>query len=78
MKVNLISFSVFLIPIFLGQYSDGKKNGSGKLMFADGSYYDGEFLANDIHGRGVYVWPDGKKYVGQWGKNKMHGKGSKT
>ncbi len=47
-------------------------------MFADGSYYDGEFLANDIHGRGVYVWPDGKKYVGQWGKNKMHGKGSKT
>ena len=63
--------------IFLGNYAEGKKNGIGKLYFADGSFYDGEFIANDIHGTGVYVWPDEKRYEGQWGKNKMHGNGSK-
>jgi len=26
-----------------GDYIDGKKEGKGKLTFADGSYYEGEF-----------------------------------
>jgi hypothetical protein len=26
-----------------GKYIEGKKEGEGKLTFADGSYYEGEF-----------------------------------
>jgi len=35
-----------------GRYCDGKKHGKGKLTFADGSYYEGEFVGNEICGRG--------------------------
>lgn len=49
----------------------GKKHGKGKLNFADGSYYNGEFSDNEIHGKGSYNWPDGRIYVGDWIKNKM-------
>lgn len=28
--------------------------GKGKLVFIDGSYYDGEFEMDDIHGFGKY------------------------
>jgi hypothetical protein len=31
------------VAIYEGAYSNGKKNGRGKLTFADGSLYDGEF-----------------------------------
>jgi hypothetical protein len=29
-------------------YKEGKKHGSGKLTFADGSVYEGEFHMNEI------------------------------
>ena len=35
-----------------GKYKDGKKEGKGKLTFADGSYYEGEFMQNEISGMG--------------------------
>ena len=31
-----------------------KKNGKGKLVFYDVSYFEGEFEMDDIHGYGVY------------------------
>ena len=43
-----------------GIYVDGKKEGKGRLTFADGSYYEGEFHTNEISGFGNYYWPDGK------------------
>jgi hypothetical protein len=33
-------------------YADGKKHGRGKLVFSDGSSYEGYFDNNDIHGKG--------------------------
>lgn len=33
----------------------GKKNGQGKIKFADGSSYEGGFEMNDINGSGRYV-----------------------
>jgi hypothetical protein len=35
-----------------GEYIDGKKEGKGKLTFADGSFYQGEFKSNEICGLG--------------------------
>ena len=37
-----------------GEYKDGVKEGKGKLEFADGSWYLGEFSLNEIEGKGVY------------------------
>jgi len=45
------------------------------LTFADGSYYKGDFVENDITGYGEYYWKDGKSYKGQWNNSKMNGKG---
>ena len=43
--------------------SDGKalatfeyKDGKGKLVLVDGSYYDGEFVKGKKYGKGLYVW----------------------
>jgi hypothetical protein len=41
--------------IFKGDYKNGKKCGKGKIKFADGSFYEGEFLQNNIQGTGKYV-----------------------
>lgn len=30
----------------------------------DGSVYEGEFDAGDIHGHGTYEWPDERTYEG--------------
>ncbi|CAM4742967.1 unnamed protein product [Rotaria magnacalcarata] len=36
-----------------GTWHEGKKHGFGKLIFADGSYYQGEFAHNEIMGQGT-------------------------
>lgn len=46
--------------MYEGSYHDGKKNGKGKLKFADGSIYEGNFNMNEINGQGSYFWKDGK------------------
>jgi len=43
----------------------------GKLIFANGSVYNGNFSKNEIDGKGHYVWPDGKQYIGDWVQNNM-------
>lgn len=51
-------------------------HGHGKIVYNNGTYYDGEFLHDKRHGQGVFVWADGRKYVGKWQKGKQHGKGA--
>jgi len=54
---------------------NGKKSGKGTLTFADGSYYTGDFLDNEITGFGEYFWKDRKFYKGEWKNSKMNGMG---
>lgn len=35
---------------YVGEYFEGKKQGKGKYNWADGSYYDGDWLDNRING----------------------------
>ena len=42
------------------------KEGIGKLIFQDGSYYEGQFKKNELSGYGNYSWSDGKFYAGTW------------
>ena len=35
---------------YVGQYRHGKMNGKGKIVWADRSCYNGEFVNNNWHG----------------------------
>ena len=39
---------------------------SQKVVYNDGSSYDGEWLNGYQDGYGTYVWPNGEKYEGEW------------
>lgn len=39
-------------------FKDGKKNGNGKFVWSDKSYYEGNWNKNKIEGYGVFVWPN--------------------
>ncbi|XP_052230156.1 MORN repeat-containing protein 1-like isoform X2 [Dreissena polymorpha] len=59
-----------------GQWKNGKKHGTGKLTFQDGSYYEGTFVGGEITGFGTrYFAVSGCKYQGQFVKGEFHGKG---
>ena len=56
-------------------------HGFGKITWADGRSYEGEYI-NDkkqgnlfILGYGIFTWPDGRRYKGSWKKGRQHGKG---
>nr|XP_038965644.1 MORN repeat-containing protein 1 isoform X7 [Rattus norvegicus] len=59
-----------------GEWKGGKKHGHGKLLFKDGSYYEGEFVNGEITGEGYQHWAwSGNTYSGQFvlGEPQGHG-----
>ncbi|XP_058017214.1 MORN repeat-containing protein 1 [Ahaetulla prasina] len=59
-----------------GQWKEGKKHGHGKLLFKDGSYYEGEFVEGEIVGYGLRYWAStGNIYSGQFLFGELHGHG---
>ncbi|XP_064446152.1 MORN repeat-containing protein 1 isoform X3 [Mirounga angustirostris] len=59
-----------------GEWKGGKKHGQGKLLFKDGSYYEGEFVDGEITGKGCRLWASsGNTYSGQFvlGEPQGHG-----
>ncbi|XP_041626540.1 MORN repeat-containing protein 1 isoform X5 [Vulpes lagopus] len=59
-----------------GEWKGGKKHGWGKLLFKDGSYYEGEFVDGEITGEGCRLWASsGNTYSGQFvlGEPQGHG-----
>ncbi|XP_015425175.1 PREDICTED: MORN repeat-containing protein 1 [Myotis davidii] len=74
-----------------GEWKGGKTHGRGKLLFKDGSYYQGEFADGEIMGQGCRHWAatgeprdpghgrlvdqDGHVYCGSFHNNKRHGRG---
>ncbi|XP_021511168.2 MORN repeat-containing protein 1 isoform X1 [Meriones unguiculatus] len=59
-----------------GEWKGGKKHGHGKLLFKDGSYYEGEFMDGEITGEGYQHWAwSGNTYSGQFvlGEPQGHG-----
>ncbi|KAF6345107.1 MORN repeat containing 1 [Rhinolophus ferrumequinum] len=59
-----------------GEWRGGKTHGRGKLLFKDGSYYEGEFVDGEIMGEGCRLWASsGNTYSGQFvlGEPQGHG-----
>lgn len=48
---------------------------SGKMTYADGTIYTGDFKGIKRDGRGTYLYPDGTKYEGLWEDDCEHGLG---
>ena len=49
--------------------------GEGKLTYADGDMYEGEWKDGKMEGHGTYYYADGDQYVGDWRDDKRHGYG---
>jgi hypothetical protein len=43
---------------------NGKKDGTGKIIFPSGDTYEGEWKDNQEHGWGINTWVDGQSYIG--------------
>ncbi|XP_071502840.1 MORN repeat-containing protein 1-like [Diadema antillarum] len=62
-----------------GEWKEGKKHGHGKLLMADGSYYEGEFINGEIEGHGFRKWAaTGNTYSGQFYNGELNGHGVMT
>lgn len=57
-------------------FNEGKKNGKGKFMWHDGSFYEGDFMEGLFHGFGTYYFKESEKtYTGQFADGKLEGEG---
>ncbi len=56
------------------------RHGRGKMVFACGDTYEGDWSKDKKHGRGCgkYVWANGDTYEGDWSEGKRHGRGVYT
>ncbi len=50
-------------------------NGFGKMEWADGRSYEGEFKNDLKHGKGIYISENGNRYEGFWENGKMKNSG---
>ncbi|XP_023421032.1 MORN repeat-containing protein 1 isoform X3 [Cavia porcellus] len=76
-------YGVYIYPNsffqYEGEWKGGKKHGHGKLVFKDGSYYEGEFMDGEITGQGFRYWAwSGNTYSGQFVLGEPQGYGVMT
>ncbi|XP_013359630.1 PREDICTED: MORN repeat-containing protein 1 isoform X2 [Chinchilla lanigera] len=76
-------YGVYIYPNsffqYEGEWKGGKKHGHGKLVFKDGSYYEGEFVDGEITGQGCRHWAwSGNIYAGQFVLGEPQGHGVMT
>ncbi len=45
-------------------------NGKGKLIYASGDIFEGEWLNDKADGKGIYYHINGAKYEGEWKDDK--------
>ena len=60
---------------WIGQHSNGQRNGVSIFVWQDGGFYEGCFYDRKRHGWGRWVSSNGNVYEGEWRASKMHGKG---
>ena len=63
--------------VYIGQWTRDltKRSGTGRQVWADGSYYEGQWLEGQACGVGRLIHVDGDVYEGEWGDDKANGTG---
>lgn len=64
--------------MYVGQFSNGMRNGKGKQVWPDFTLYEGYWLDDRAHGRGRLIHANGDVYEGEWKDDKAHGSGVYT
>ena len=59
---------------YIGNWSDNTKSGTGKLVRADQTVYEGQWINDEQHGQGSEKWHDGV-FEGQYENGFRHGQG---
>jgi len=59
--------------VYVGQFADDKKEGTGVYIDQLGTSYRGEYVRDRFEGQGIHRWPDGSEYCGQWRNGKKCG-----
>jgi len=60
-----------------GEWKDGLPHGQGRLLFDDGSLFEGTISNGTIEcERGLYIFPNGDYYKGSMRNNKANGQGT--
>lgn len=67
-----------LFSTYKGEVEDGKLNGLGVYLWANGDRYEGQCKDDKRNGQGVYLWKDGRRYEGAWRNDQQHGLGRQT
>lgn len=62
--------------VYVGNWDNGKRNGSGKMTWENKDSYEGNWEDDYMSGHGTFTTADGSNYVGLWKKGKPHGKGN--
>lgn len=62
--------------VYRGEWKH-RPEGYGKMQFASGDRYEGEYVRGRMHGHGVYVWSSGNKYIGEFTNGMITGYGKK-
>lgn len=61
--------------VYTGSVVDGKRQGTGKYVWKDGTTYEGNWNNNVMEGNGKLTTPDGDIYEGNFENGKKNGKG---
>lgn len=65
--------------MYAGQVKDKFRNGKGRMTYANGDIYQGDWVNGKAQGNGVFVdKANGTIYEGQWDKDKQMGQGVET
>ena len=49
---------------------------NGKVTYANGDIYDGQFLNDKRHGKGIYHYANGERYEGDYFEGMRQGQGT--
>lgn len=74
---NLYWFNIKdeLVSHYKGEMKNGKKHGSGEIIYQRGSRYIGQWNNNKKNGFGEYFYESGDYYRGEYRDGRMHGDG---
>ena len=61
---------------YVGELTNGERNGYGKYTWHSGSYFEGTWANDSRNGYGRFFWTDGSHYEGTWANDRMNGQGS--
>lgn len=71
--------STLTIKDYDGDFSNDKRQGVGRVNYANGDWYEGQWNNNMRHSHGKYFYKKlSMKYVGEWEENTRHGRGTLT